>query len=56
MAKSKFSMRLMHGHNKIALSLCACDAILNQNKKMDDDGNRCLIARLTDIADAFDLF
>jgi hypothetical protein len=33
MAKSKISMRLMHDHNKIALSLCAGDAILDQNKK-----------------------
>jgi hypothetical protein len=33
MAKSKISMRLMHKHNKIALPLCAGDAILDQNKK-----------------------
>jgi hypothetical protein len=33
MAKSKISMRLMHGHNKIALPLGAGDAILDQNKK-----------------------
>jgi hypothetical protein len=32
MTKSKFSMLLMHGHNKIALPLCAGDAILDQNK------------------------
>jgi hypothetical protein len=33
MAKSKISMRLMHKDNKIALPLCADDAILDQNKK-----------------------
>jgi hypothetical protein len=33
MTKSKISMRLMHYHNKIALSLCAGDAILDRNKK-----------------------
>jgi hypothetical protein len=32
MTKSKFSMLLMHGHNKIALPLRAGDAILDQKK------------------------
>jgi hypothetical protein len=33
MTKSKISMRLMQDHNKIALPLCAGDAILDPNKK-----------------------
>jgi hypothetical protein len=36
MAESKISIRTMHAHNKIALSLCAGDAILQINHA--DDG------------------
>jgi hypothetical protein len=33
MAESKIGMHEMHGHNKIALPLCAGDAILRINDK-----------------------
>jgi hypothetical protein len=44
MTKSKISMQLMHGNNKIALSLCAGDAILDRNKKNKKKGMTTLIA------------
>jgi hypothetical protein len=34
MAESKMGMQAMHAHNKIALPVCAGDAILRNNAKL----------------------